>query len=1159
MATFEHENVTGKKLSQIVLFYFLVLFIFFTTVVLFWTYHSSNALVTEELKKKLYQQHITAETTLDYLLEDVVLSLKYIAAGNSLEEAVAEMDRDLTREILRRNLDSGIKSRFDVLFVKNMDNTIWLDDSSPFFELQSVLPFIAEHEDAGTPGQFFTFPLEHSELVVFGKSFPLIYQNTGRVVGKLFGGIVLNGDISLLESMRKKIQVDSLMLVHDGRVIASTEHTDAPIMKEAISHLPVASDDFRRLADGYLAHYQTLRVQTEPSPLKLVFVLQDSVFTNLKSFFQAEFVRIVWLVIILLCFTLYLVRRIITSPLKNLFGYATRVGQGHLALYQDGPIFEFNQIGVVMSKTVHGLQHTTEQLESEVLMRQQVMNQLRAHHQNLEQLVETRTKELSVTNENLMARNLELDREKSERLHAQDEMRQLAEAVKNSPVSIVITDENGKIEYVNPKFSELTQYSFAEAIGQTPHILSSGVHSKEYFKEIWDTLLAGQEWHGEFCNKKKDGELFWELSSISPILDDEGEIRHFVAVKEDITARKLTEETLREARLRAEEANKQKSLFLANMSHEIRTPMNALIGLSELALETRLTDQQYDYLTKIHSSSKSLLTILNDILDYSKIEAGKLELEEEHFSLPETMDELGSLFTDQAEQKGLQLRLSMEADVPPCLLGDCNRLRQVLVNLIGNGLKFTNQGTVTVAVSLVSQTDTLVRLKFSIVDTGIGIPADKLDTLFAAFSQVDASHTRQYGGTGLGLTISKQLVEMMGGRLEINSVEDQGSEFFFILDFKRSSSQGIPLQKNVLPSLEERKQDAVQQIYGARILLVEDNAVNQQVAAEILGKANIAVETAANGEEAVGKYRLSLEQDTPFAAILMDIQMPVLDGYGATAQIREQGKSHPHIPIIAMTAHTMVGDREKGIAAGMDDYIGKPINSSELLITLAKWIDKQVGEKKSDAVIAAVDGAERQLPDNLPGIHLKEGIARLEGNRELYLHLLSEFIGEFQESGTGVAELLNQKEYDRAKRLVHTIKGVAGNLGVHRLQEVAGKLEIVLLEEHNSGRDRVLRNFDLAWQELLASMNFLERKGSFINQNKFSQVLSDKENFSSLLAILLTQLGKNDFQAINSWQELKQSFNGDEWATEIAAIDHCISIFDFEKAGRLMKCFTEAG
>jgi len=1156
----QRDRAQGKKLSQTVLYYFVAIFLLFTTTLLYWTYRSSSAFVTEELQQSLHQRQINAENSFERILADLEVTVKYIAADTSLEESVGKKDLDLTREVLRRNLDSELNSRLDILFVKDQDNKILADDSSPFFDLQDILPLIAAaNVSYGGGGQLYTFPAEQSELVLIGTSIPLIRERTGQVVGSLFGGIVLNNDVSLVDRMRKTIQAENLLLLYDGRIVASTHHPDTATVEGAVGHLPVSSDEFRRLDGSYVAHYNKLQIEQDSS-LDLVFIIKDKIYADLRTSYFNKFVLLLFLIVGFSGVTFYFTQRKILVPLRHLFSYAIQIGQGKQAVYLNGPVLEFNQIGIVMTETVQGLKESSVLLEEEITRRQLVMDELNVHRNNLEQAVENRTKELSTANDALTAKYLEIKKEKKERLQAQEENRQLAEAVKNSPVSIVITDREGTIEYVNPKFSELTQYSFEEAIGQNPQILNAGTQPKQHFKSLWDTILAGKEWHGEFCNRKKDGELFWELASISPIIDDTGIIRHFVAVKEDITIRKLTETNLLTAQKQAEEASKQKSQFLANMSHEIRTPMNAMIGLSELALETSLTDQQQDYLSKIHSSSKGLLTVLNDVLDYSKIEAGKLELEEHLFSLPEVIGEVGSIFVEQAKQKGLELPIFLEDAVPSFLYGDSSRLRQVLINLIGNGLKFTEQGAVEITITLLGQTGDRVQLKFAVVDSGIGIPADKFAKLFHPFSQVESSHTRRYGGTGLGLAISSEFVEMMGGRLEVESVSGSGSTFFFILDFKSGGNEDIYLQDQQ----QSRKMDklkAMQEINGARILLVEDNSINQQIAAEILAKAHVDVDIAANGAEAVEKYAASLDQDNFFAAILMDIQMPILDGYEATGRIREielyQAGSTRHVPIIAMTAHTMSGDREKGLASGMDDYIGKPVSSNELFLTLARWITRKVDEestvvhKFAEQKTALQTDEIEQLSKTLKSVDLQKGIARLEGNTALYMRLLKDFNNQYRESHGEALLLLKQDEQESVMRLFHTVKGVAANLCVHQVQEAAAKLEMAISE--GTELQELLAYYALVWREYSESLRVLEDAGCFVAGEEEFSLLSDcKEETPRILATLMNQLEQMDFQAVKSWRQLKSCLQTERWAEEIAAIDLAIMGFDFTHAREML-------
>ena len=629
-------------------------------------------------------------------------------------------------------------------------------------------------------------------------------------------------------------------------------------------------------------------------------------------------------------------------------------------------------------------------------------------------------------------------------------------------------------------------------------------------------------------------------------------------ILEDISEQKELNRQLREEQQKAEGANKLKSQFLANMSHEIRTPMNALIGLSELALDTPLNAKQQDYLSKIHSSSLSLLTLLNDILDFSKIEAGKLTLEKRAFSLVEMIDDLGTLFAHQAQQKGLELQLHRDSSVPATLYGDPFRLRQVLVNLINNGLKFTEQGSIHLSVSLIRQTEKEVRLKFTVTDSGIGISAAQLTLLFKAFSQVDASYTRKYGGTGLGLAISKQLTEMMGGRLSVESDEGIGSTFTITLDFEKVSQQETTLLPSRNPE-DEKKLLAMQMITGAHVLLVEDDVINQQVAAAILGKAGLYVEFANNGKEAIEEYKSALRENMPFAAILMDIHMPIMDGYKAVAAIRDYEKTQlhfsSHTPIIAMTAQSMEGDQEKCLVAGMDDYIAKPVNSSDLYVTLAKWIGASTLEENERAKLTAAQATEPEsrqfpgLPDTLPGLDLRKGLAQLEGDTALYLRLLKQFAVEKKEIILEIKETLQKNEPERARQLLHTIKGLAATLGATGFSRDALKLDEDLARKRDT--TVFLEQFMISFDELFASIASLQPE----EDEQEKHVSPDTQELLLLLEELIFMLGANDFNATLKWLEIKPLFQIEQ-ASMVEKIDASINSFEFDRAMELLTDIT---
>jgi PAS domain S-box-containing protein len=554
-----------------------------------------------------------------------------------------------------------------------------------------------------------------------------------------------------------------------------------------------------------------------------------------------------------------------------------------------------------------------------------------------------------------------------------------------------------------------------------------------------------------------DGQMIWVRTSKVPLRNEADETIGILGIFNDITECKQAEEVLQETNrsleeanvranamaAQAESANRAKSEFLANMSHEIRTPMNGVIGMIDLLLDTELNDEQRSYAEIVLSSGESLLGLINNILDFSKIEAGKLNMETLDFDLCALLDDFAATLAVLAHDKGLNFICAAAPDVPALLRGDPGRLRQVLTNLTGNAVKFTPQGEIAVRATLVSETDVEAVLRFSIKDTGIGIPASKRDMLFQKFTQADASITRKYGGTGLGLAISKQLAALMGGAIGVTGEEGHGSEFWFTVCLGKQPERDRSAEQTIVTrhTIRELRRGAV------HILLAEDNITNQQVALGLLKKMGLHAEAVANGAEA-----LKALETIPYDLVLMDVQMPEMDGIEATRQIRDPRSAviNHGIPVIAMTAHAMQGDRERCLEAGMNDYVSKPVDPWTLAETLDKWLPKDGAEfamMNNDSGKKQAEIDEGGSPSSLIAHHSslifdRAGMMdRLMHDEELALTVVAGFLEDIPRQIATLKDCLETGDAPGAERQAHSIKGAAANVGGEALRRVALEME----------------------------------------------------------------------------------------------------------------------
>jgi PAS domain S-box-containing protein len=511
-------------------------------------------------------------------------------------------------------------------------------------------------------------------------------------------------------------------------------------------------------------------------------------------------------------------------------------------------------------------------------------------------------------------------RDVTDRIQIEDQLKMLSQSVEQSPAGIIITGLDGKIEYVNNAFTKISGYKSEEAVGQSPAVLKSGKQPPEFYKTLWETIKSGKKWHGEILNKKKNGDLYWADVSISPILNAKGSITNFVSVQEDISEKKKMIDDLIAAKEKAEESDRLKSAFLANMSHEIRTPMNGIMGFTELLKEPKLTgSEKSEYIKIIQKSGQRMLGTINDLIEISKIESGALELQLSQVSINEQLNYIYNFFKPETANKGLAFTLHKALPAEQALIEtDQEKLNGILMNLIKNAVKYTHSGAVDFGYRVEKN-----NLEFFVKDTGIGIKEKHREMIFERFTQADMSLSKPYEGAGLGLSIAKAYVEILGGKIWFQSEFSRGSQFFFTIPFVKKAAE----ENEVLP--EHSGPESEQLLGTLTVLVAEDDPTNQIYLSELLqGKCKKVIFTD-NGKEAV---RLFVE-NPGIDLVLMDMKMPVMDGYEATAKIKE---INPDAVIVAQTAYALSEDQEKTVAAGCDDYLPKPFTGKHLIELLWK-------------------------------------------------------------------------------------------------------------------------------------------------------------------------------------------------------------------------------
>lgn len=688
-----------------------------------------------------------------------------------------------------------------------------------------------------------------------------------------------------------------------------------------------------------------------------------------------------------------------------------------------------------------------------------------------------------------------------------------------------------------------------------PNILTSLVHQDDQtlFKNAMENAASGGAIDFRHRIVLNDGRLRHVHQRGKPIRDTDNRLVGMQGTMQDITDRLKIEERLLEAKQQAEQATRVKSEFLANMSHEIRTPMNAIFGLVELCLNSDMPPKQRDYLQRVETASRSLMTIIDDILDFSKMEAGKLQLEPLPFLLEEMLDHVFSTMSELCVRKGITLIRPPAEQLYHAVVGDPQRLRQIFINLIGNAIKFTEHGKVTISFRELGRSEKEMHLQFSISDTGVGMSPEMQTKLFQAFSQGDGSVTRLYGGTGLGLIISKQLVEQMGGSISVDSREGVGSTFTFDVRL------GITSLTAIRHAQYQRKNPislaTLHHLSGARVLLVEDNEVNRIVAIELLEQAQLQVDVAENGEVALNKLR-----ESSYDCVLMDVQMPVLDGYQTTKLLRSIPGCQT-LPVIAMTANAMSNDRLRCLQADMDDFVSKPILPETLYSVLVKWIAKTANKSTSDMLPRTVETDDHLA--YLYGIDTTSGLQHTAGNAVVYRKILQKFAENHAHTSQEIRQALMHGKNEEARQFVHTLKGLAGSLGALQLRGHLARLEDLVSDKlpdqlDTVGIDKLLTDVTPEMAKVIDGINKMLRTGNGSQTGASTPQLSRLETRQQL-SLLIAKLQAFDSDADEQLNYILANIDDQTLVARLLPIKKQIANYEYVDAARALSQLLDHG